>query len=74
MVRPTAAAPSTGTFIFTEEHDCFLVIYTAMIQVEGNTLATLFNRHFGTSLSEETIARRARQLETSTSVVTNLRT
>ena len=69
MVRPTAtpaAAPSESTFVFTIEQDCFIVIYTVIMRVERNTLTTIFNRNFGTSLSEETIGRRASHLETRT--------
>ena len=66
MVRPSAtpaAAPSESTFTFTVEQDCFIVIYTVIMRVEHDTLTTIFNRNFGTSLSEETMARRASQLE-----------
>ena len=58
--------PSQSTFAFTVEQDCFIVIYTVIMRVERDTLTTIFNRNFWTSLSEETIARRASQLETRT--------
>ena len=65
MSRPNAtleALSSEGTFVFTVEQDCFLFFYMAVRRVERDTLTRLFNRRFGTSLSEWTIARRAYRL------------
>ena len=69
MVRSTrtsAAASSASTFDFTEEHDIFIVLYTTIMQVDRNTLTTIFNRNFGLSVSQETITRRANELATRT--------
>ena len=58
MVSSTAtpAAPSTSTFVFTEEQDRFIFFYMAKMRADLDELTTLFNRYFETSLSDETIA------------------